>query len=68
MLTPSLLPYFWQSVDPPSPKILDKNHESLGFETYILHYPYYFLRVRGIDRKTKSPIPQVVGTWLGHIE
>ena len=35
--------YFWQSVDhvdlPASPSILDKNHEILGFETYILYYP-----------------------------
>ena len=61
---PSLLPYFWQiyfwqSVDhvdlPPSPRIFDKNHEILGFETYNLNYPYYFLRVRGTDRKTQSP-------------
>merc|ERR1712002_182346 len=40
---------------PPSPRIFDKNHEILGFETYILYYPYYFLRVRGTDRKTQSP-------------
>ena len=48
-----------QSVDhvdlPPSPRIFDKNHEILGFETYILCYPCYFLRVRGTDRKTQSP-------------
>ena len=40
-LTPTLLPYFWHCVDyvdlPPSPKIFDKNHEMLGFETYILY-------------------------------
>ena len=56
---PSLLPYFWQiyfwhSVDhvdlPPSPRIFDKNHEILGFEIYIVYYPYYFLRVWGTDR------------------
>ena len=61
---PSLLPYFWQiyfwqSVDhvdlPPSPRIFDKNHEILGFETCILFYPHYFLRVRGTDRMTQSP-------------
>ena len=61
---PSLLPYFWQiyfwqSVDhvdlPPSPRIFDKNHEILGFETCILYYPHYFLRVRGTDRMTQSP-------------
>ena len=28
---------------PPSPRIFDKNHEILGFETYILYYPYYFI-------------------------
>ena len=28
----------------------------LGFETYIQYYPYYFLRVRGTDRKTQSPL------------
>ena len=50
---PSLLPYFWQiyfwhSVDhvdlPPSPRIFDKNHEILGFETYIatIHSPQNF--------------------------
>ena len=69
---PSLLPYFWQiyfwhSVDhvdlPPSPRIFDKNHEILGFETYILYYPYYFLRVRGTDRKTQSPFK-----WIFFIE
>ena len=63
-LTPSLLSYFWQihfrhSVDyvdlPPSPRIFDKNHELLGFETCILYYPHYFLRVRGTDRITQSP-------------
>ena len=27
---------------PPSPRIFDKN-EILGFETYILYYPFYFL-------------------------
>ena len=62
---PSLPSYFWQihfwhSVDhvdlPPSPRIFDKNHEILGFKTYILYYPYYFLRVRGKDRKTQSPL------------
>ena len=51
--------YFWQSIDgvdlPPSPRIFDKNLEILGFEIYILYYPYYFLRVRGTDRKTQSP-------------
>ena len=61
---PSLLPYFWQiyfwqsvaHVDlPPSPRIFDKNHEILGFETCILYYPHYFLRVRGTDRMTQSP-------------
>ena len=64
MVTPSLLPYFWQiyfwqsvaHVDlPPSPRIFDKNHEILGFETCILYYPHYFLRVRGTDRMTQSP-------------
>ena len=63
-LTPSLLPkfwqiYFWQSVDhvdlPPSPRNFDKNHEILGFEIYIVYYPFYFLRVRGTGRKTQSP-------------
>ena len=24
---------------PPFPRIFDKNHEILGFETYILYYP-----------------------------
>ena len=56
---PSLLPYFWQiyfwqtldHVDlPPSPRNFDKNHEILGFEIYIVYYPYYFLRVWGTDR------------------
>ena len=50
---------FWQSVDhvdlPPSPRIFDITHEILDFETYNLNYPYYFLRVRGKDRKTQSP-------------
>ena len=57
-----------QSVDhvdlPPSPR----NHEIVGVESYILYYPYYFLKVRGTDRKTQSPFPQVVGNWLVHIE
>ena len=52
---PYFLPiYFWHRVDhvdPPSPpRIFDKNHEILGFETYIHYYPYYFLRVRGTDK------------------
>ena len=25
------------------PRNFDKNHEILGFETYILYYPFYFL-------------------------
>ena len=36
-------------------QIFDKYHEILGFETYIFYYPFYFLRVRGTDRKTQSP-------------
>ena len=74
MLTrhPFLLPYFWQiyfwqSVDhvdlPPSPRIFDIDHEILGFETYNLYYPYYFLRVKGTDRKTQSPFK-----WIFFIE
>ena len=51
--------YFWQSDDhvdlPPSLRIFDKNQEILGFETYILSYHYYLLRVRGTERKTQSP-------------
>ena len=35
---------------PPSPRNFDKNHEILGFEIYIVYYPYYFLRVWGTDR------------------
>ena len=47
----------------PPLKIFDKNHEILGFETYNLYYPYYFLRVRGTDRKTQSPFK-----WIFLIE
>ena len=39
-----------------SPRIFDKNHEILGCEIYIHYYPYYFLRVRGADRETGSPL------------
>ena len=69
---------FWQSVDhvdlPPSPRIFDKNREILGFETYNLYYPYYFLRVRGTDRKTQSPFKWIFywrhpsNTFMGQIE
>ena len=34
----------------PPLEFLTKSHELLGFETYILYYPHYFLRVRGTDR------------------
>ena len=43
--------------------IFDKNHEILGFKTYNLYYPNYFLRVRGTDRKTQSPF-----IWIFKIE
>ena len=52
--------YFWQSVDhvdlPPSPRIFDKIYEIFSCETCIHYYPYYFLRDRGRDRKTESPL------------
>ena len=37
---------------PPAPLgwYFDKNHEILGFEIYIVYYPYYFLRVWGTDK------------------
>ena len=28
-------------------ELFHKSHEILGFETYILYHPYYFLLVRG---------------------
>jgi len=37
----------------------------LGFETYILQFPYYFLRVRGKDIKTLSPFKWIFHKWLG---
>ena len=40
----------------------------LGIVTYILHYHYYFLSVRGTDKKTQSTIPQVVVNSLGKIQ
>ena len=29
--------------------------QTLGFESFILYYHYYFLRARGTNRKTQSP-------------
>ena len=56
--------YFWHSIDhvdlPPSPRIFDKDHEALGLETYNLYYPYYFLRVRGTNRKTQTPFKGII--------
>ena len=56
--------FIWQSVHhvdlPPSPRIFDITHEILGFETYNLYYPYYFLRVRGTDRKTQTPFKWII--------
>ena len=37
----------------PPLEFLTKIMKFLGFETYILYYPYYFLMVRGTDRKTE---------------
>ena len=48
---PSLPPYFWQIY-------FWHNffwQKSWNF-TYILYYSYYFLMVRGTDRKTQSPL------------
>ena len=54
-LTPSLLPYFWQIYFQHSVDQVDLPPlKSSGFETYILNYPSYFLRIRGTDRKTQS--------------
>ena len=52
-LTNLFLTKCWPCWPPPSPGNFDKNHEILGFEIYIVYYPYYFLRVRGTDRKTQ---------------
>ena len=40
----------------PPLEFLTKNHEILGFETYIHYYPYYFLRIRDTDRKAENPL------------
>ena len=52
----------------PPLEILTKNLEILGFETYILSYHYYLLRVRGTERETHRPFPEVVRNWLGQME
>ena len=44
----------------PPQEFFDKNHEILSFETYILYYPYYFLRVRDTDKNTQSPFKWII--------
>ena len=39
----------------------------LGFETFILQYRYYFLRVRGTDRKTQSPFKDIAHIGGGEV-
>ena len=62
---PPSYPIFDKFDLPPSPRIFDKNHEIHSFETYILYYPYYFLRVRGTDRTVHKIKVDIFHKWLG---